>query len=140
MDRARYINRGPGALKGDFAAPHHHRLEIPPLDARREDIPLLARALVLAARNPAAASRFVDADGPRPEARLDAAFVAHLVSREHPTNIRDLVHVLRLAMAASRDGVLRMTPEMEAAPERVATRPPATEDEPAPRSRAIRKT
>ncbi len=116
-------NRAPGDLKHDFAARFEHRVELPPLDARREDIPLVARALVLeaAARSPAAASRFVRG-GARPEANLDPALVAHLVQREYPANIRDLARVLREAMAASRDGVLRVTKAIEASapsPERV---------------------
>ncbi|HEY1954405.1 MAG TPA: sigma 54-interacting transcriptional regulator [Polyangiaceae bacterium] len=124
-------NSAPRDLKSDLAPRFQHRIENPPLDLRREDIPLLARALMLkaAAKSPEAASKFIRADGPRHEANLDPAFVAHLVQRDYPGNVRDLAIVLREAMGASRDDMLHATPAMLAqtpGPELAATAPAPT--------------
>ncbi len=110
-------NRSPRDLKHDFAARFEHRIELPPLDARREDVPLIARALVLdaAARSPAAAGRFVRRIGDRDEPSFDVELIASLLTREYPANVRDLSRVIRESMAASRDGVLRAVPERVAA-------------------------
>src|SRR6185503_2792109 len=124
-------NRAPGELKHDFAARFEQRVELPPLDARREDIPLLARALLLeaAARSAAAAPRFVRTVGRRQEANLDAGFVTHMVQRDYPANMRDLARVLRESMAASRDFVLRAPREPE---------PPQTQPAPQVDEAAVR--
>jgi len=79
--------------------------------------------LEAAARSPAAAERFVRRDGPRPEINLEPALVTHLLRREYPTNVRDLVRVLREAISASRDDTLRLTPALEAAPPEPAPAP-----------------
>ena len=94
----------PRIRKQDFAARFGLRVELPPLDARREDIPLIARQLVLdaAERSPAAAGRFVR-DG---AVDLEPALVEHMLRREYPTNVRYFVLVLRESMAASREDTL----------------------------------
>ncbi|HRG98664.1 MAG TPA: sigma 54-interacting transcriptional regulator [Polyangiaceae bacterium] len=95
-------NRPLGDLKKDFAARLTSRVELPPLEARREDIPLLANLLVLraAARSPEVVGRFV-APGKPPRARLSSALVAHLLRSSFPLNARDLDGLLWEAMAAS---------------------------------------
>jgi transcriptional regulator of acetoin/glycerol metabolism len=108
-------------------------LEVPPFDARREDIPLLARALMLRAwaKSPRTMEKFIDTSGARPEARFDPAFVAYLVQRDYPGNTRELESVLLAAVGASRDGVLRVTRAMLDAPPARSTPPgaPLTEDD-----------
>ncbi len=108
-------NRSPGELKSDFAARLTLRVELPPLDARREDIALVVRHIVLddAERNPDAVGRFVRRDGRRPEIAIDPAFLARLVRLEYPTNVRDLVRVLRQSMTASRGDTLEAPPNLD---------------------------
>jgi len=108
-------NRSPGELKSDFAARLTLRVELPPLDARREDIALVARHVVLddAQRNPDAVGRFVRRDGRRPEIAIDPAFLLRLLRLEYPTNVRDLVRVLRQSVTASRGDVLEAPPNLD---------------------------
>jgi transcriptional regulator of acetoin/glycerol metabolism len=126
-------NRQPSALKFDFAMRFALRLEVPPFDARREDIPLLARALMLRAwaKSPGPMEKFIDTSGARPEAKFDPAFVAYLVQRDYPGNTRELESVLLAAVGASRDGVVRVTRAMLDAPPARSAPPgaPLTEDD-----------
>ena len=125
-------NRPLGDLKKDFAARLTSRVELPPLDARREDLPLLASCLVLraAARSPEVAGRFV-ASGRPPRARLSSALVAHLLRATFPLNARDLDGLLWEAMAESPGDVVE-APARLVAP----ALEPASRARPAPASPA----
>jgi two-component system nitrogen regulation response regulator GlnG/two-component system response regulator HydG len=105
-------NRDPAELKHDLVARMPLRLALPGLDARVEDVPLLARRLLLraAGKSPETAGRFV-VDG---EPRLDGALVAHLVARRFTTHVRELEGLLWRAMAASRGDVCALSPELAA--------------------------
>jgi two-component system nitrogen regulation response regulator GlnG/two-component system response regulator HydG len=102
-------NRSRGALKHDFAARFAAHIEVPSLDARREDIPLLAmHVLRLAAeRSPQIASRFMD----ERHARIDPRLVEHLLQREYATNVRELDALLWRAMAASSGNSVELPPD-----------------------------
>ena len=95
-------NRDPEFLKHDVLARLTTRVELTPLSARREDVPLLARHLLLRAveKSPDIASRFVlrDSTG-RAFARMTPALVEHLLRRPYATNTRELDAALWRAMA-----------------------------------------
>jgi len=76
----------PEGLKHDVAARFAFRIEAPDLDARREDIPLLARHLLRAAREPEPEI------GAEPE--LTSDLVRHLVQHRYTGNIRELRAIL----------------------------------------------
>jgi DNA-binding NtrC family response regulator len=84
-------NRDPGELKHDLAARLAVRVELPPLDARRDDVPLLVRHL---ARR-AAAKLGV------PEPELDVRLVEALVRHRYRLHARELEQILWSALAES---------------------------------------
>jgi two-component system nitrogen regulation response regulator GlnG/two-component system response regulator HydG len=124
-------NRGAAALKHDLVARFTATVEVPSLAARREDIPLLARALVLRAaqRSPDLAGRFVVDSGSRPDVRLSGALVAHLLRRAFPGNVRELEAVLWRAIAESGSDALDVPSAVRGAGCPVE---PAPQGEPAP--------
>ena len=73
-----------------------------------------------AKHSPAAAGRFVR-DG---AVDLEPALVEHMLRREYPANVRDLVLVLRESMAASREETLVLPPSLAPSP-RVESGPAA---------------
>jgi two-component system nitrogen regulation response regulator GlnG/two-component system response regulator HydG len=94
-------NRDPAALKFDLRARFKLGVELPGFAARREDIPLVATALLrrAAARDVGLAQRFFDAEG---NPRLSAELVAWLVCRpDYALNARELESLLWQAMAES---------------------------------------
>jgi DNA-binding NtrC family response regulator len=108
-------NREVGALKHDVAARFPLRVELPSLDARREDIPLLVRHLLLLAakRSPQIGGRFVfGRPGGRAEVRVDPALVEALLGKSYETNIRELDALLWRAMAASPGDTVVLTDEL----------------------------
>jgi DNA-binding NtrC family response regulator len=92
-------NRDPSVLKHDLAARLVVRLDVPGLDERRDDIPLLARHLLARAseKSPEAMRRFLPSAGPR----LEASLVEHLLSHRFVTHIRELNALLWRAMSTS---------------------------------------
>jgi two-component system nitrogen regulation response regulator GlnG/two-component system response regulator HydG len=98
-------NRDPNSLKHDLHARFTSVVEIAPLAARREDVPLLARHLLVSAakRSPEVAGRFVgrDAEG-RPYARLRPSFIEHILHEPFETNTRQLEAVLWKAMSEAQ--------------------------------------
>jgi two-component system nitrogen regulation response regulator GlnG/two-component system response regulator HydG len=107
-------NRAPSALKHDLLARLTLAIELPSLADRCEDVPLLARHLVLAAarRDPTVAARFVQDNGKaRAEIRIEPASVTALLRRDYPTNVRELEKVLWRAMAATLEDTLRIAHE-----------------------------
>ncbi len=105
-------NRNLDELKFDFAARFSLSVPTPPLDVRREDIPLLLRHLLRqAARNaPDLAACFLDAHGqPRVSARLVAALLRH----DYRLHVRELDRLLWLSMAGSSADRLELTAEVE---------------------------
>lgn len=85
--------------EGRFRADLLHRLgtiviEIPPLRARKSDIPMLSRALL---------ARYLPEVGPR---RLTSAAVAKLVEHSWPGNVRELGAVLYRAAVSAVGGTI----------------------------------
>jgi DNA-binding NtrC family response regulator len=117
-------NRAPDELKHDLLARLRLRIQLPGLDQRREDIPLIARHLLraMAAGDPELA-RFFHGGDPAGEPRWTARFVTAMVTAPLAGHVRELGAMLCRAMLEASDGVL------DAAPEGVSTGIPA--DEPA---------
>ncbi len=99
-------NRNVQALKHDLLARLKVHIAAPPLEARREDIPLLVRHLVLlgAKTNPAAAA-FVR-DGAH-EVDVAASLITALLRERYPTNVRELEQRLLRAMRSCASPPLR---------------------------------
>jgi two-component system nitrogen regulation response regulator GlnG/two-component system response regulator HydG len=119
-------NRDESAMKHDVLARLTLRAHLPPLERRREDVPLLVQHLLLRAakKSPALAERFLgDHDG-QTFARVDPALVEHLLQRPFPANLRDLDGLLWRAMAGSEGNVVALTEEIlaEAPPPPVSAR------------------
>jgi DNA-binding NtrC family response regulator len=96
-------NRDASALKHDLGARLVVRMEVPGLEERREDIPLLVRHLLARAveKSPEAMRRFLPAGDGAAEPRVKASLLAHLLARRYATNIRELNALLWQAMSAS---------------------------------------
>ncbi len=108
-------NREIASLKHDLAARFILRVELPSLDVRREDIPLLMRHMLLLAANksPKIAGRFLrEQPGGRIEPRVDAVLVEALLRRTYDTNVRELDAVLWRSMAGSTGDILVLTDEV----------------------------
>jgi DNA-binding NtrC family response regulator len=101
-------NRALTAMKDDVLARLVHRVHVPGLDARREDVPLLARHLFarMAAGN-ASLSGWLD-DGGYP--RFSIALVRQLLQPAYATNVRELEAALWRALAASRGAQIEPDP------------------------------
>ena len=106
-------NRPVESLKHDLAARLTLRLAVPGLDARREDIPLLAGHLLrrAAGRSPEVAARYFEEDG-RP--RLGPLLVERLLRHCWTTHVRELDRLLWQAMAESEEAYIALTPGVEA--------------------------
>jgi two-component system nitrogen regulation response regulator GlnG/two-component system response regulator HydG len=97
-------NRDPSALKEDLRARLASTVELTPLASRREDIPLLARYLLLraAAQSPDVASRFVGRDAAgRAYGRFAPGLIEYALRHEWTANTRQLDAVLWKAMSES---------------------------------------
>jgi transcriptional regulator with AAA-type ATPase domain len=117
-------NRAVEELKEDVAARLGLRVHLPGLDERREDIPLLARHLLVraAARDSHLKERFFAADEPRVDADLARALVLH----DYATHVRELEGILWKSASTSRGDTLELTKDV-AKMVRVVTRPPPRE-------------
>ncbi len=117
-------NRDASELKHDMLARLKLRIEVPDLNARREDVPLLVRHLLvrIAADDPAVQERFFDGDHPRVSTRL----IGHLVRRNYVTHVRELEVMLWQAIATSPEDRLEWT---QAVADVVATGPQSAPDE-----------
>ncbi len=120
-------NREERALKFDLVARLALRLTTPGIDERRDDIPLLIRAILrrLAQQDPSLRERFFDGA----EARVDPALVEALLEHEYTTHVRELEMLLLLAMAGSPGSFLALTPSVEARLQRPSSRPLPGRDE-----------
>ena len=96
-------NRAVEALKHDLAARLPLRIEATGLDARREDLPLLAAHLLrgIALQDAEIALRFFPDGDPQTAPRLAPALVRQLLLHSYATHIRELRALLWTAMAAS---------------------------------------
>jgi Sigma-54 interaction domain len=128
-------NRDPSELKHDFAARFAIRITVPGLDARREDIPLLARHLLDDAvrERPDLRKRFFERGRAGEVARLDPKLVQALLRWPWSTHVRELKTLLWCSIRASEEHYLVVPPEMRDQP-----RPEATEDGEEPSAQQIR--
>jgi len=103
------------SLRHDLAARMKLRLTLPGLDARREDIPLLARHLLrrVARDDSAIGSRFFDGwDGHTGEPRVAQALATALVRHTYTTHVRELEGLLWRSVGSSRGGTLELTADL----------------------------
>jgi transcriptional regulator with GAF, ATPase, and Fis domain len=103
-------NRDPDELKHDLLARFPHRLRVPGLERRPEDVALLVRHLVrgFAASSPERVERFVEHGEPRVSARLIYA----LTRRAYKTQTRELGELLWRAIGASPGAVIDAPAEL----------------------------
>lgn len=118
------MNQATAAVKEDLLPRFAYLLEMPPLAARLQDLPLIARHLVLATRekNPALAEKFVSMEGGQPHVRMAAAFVVALLRSKYEGGVRDLENVLKRAMVESLGDTIEQPVDMR--PWRTPTLPP----------------
>jgi DNA-binding NtrC family response regulator len=103
-------NRPTSAIKHDVLARLRLRLELPGLDARREDIPLLIRHVLrgIARREPDIARRLFPDAKPEAEPRLSVTLVERLVRQPYTMHVRELETLLWQALTRSRGDVLEL--------------------------------
>ena len=106
-------NRDPEALKHDLLARFIHRVQVPGLGERPEDLPLLVRHVLrgLVGDSPELRRFFVD-DEPQPSAELITA----LIWRRYTAHLRELTELLWRAIAASPGQVIAGPPGLAAPP------------------------
>jgi transcriptional regulator with AAA-type ATPase domain len=94
-------NRPLTALRDDLLARFTLRLEVPPLTARPEDIPLILRHLTAAALadNPELSARFLDTTG---QPRFSRDLLRRVVKSPLPANTRELLHLVLLSSMKSK--------------------------------------
>jgi len=110
-------NRALDMLKHDFLARFTHRVEIPGLTDRRDDIPLMVAELLrrTAARNPAIAQRFFERRrGELAEPRLSPDLVVRLLRHPFTHHVRELDRLIWLALGTAEADYIGLTPAVEA--------------------------
>ncbi|MCC6647525.1 MAG: sigma-54-dependent Fis family transcriptional regulator [Polyangiaceae bacterium] len=118
-------NRDEASMKHDLLARFTLRLDVPGLDERLEDVPLIARAILRrhARADDELRRRFFDGEHPR----LDPGLVEALLARRYTTHVREVETMLLSSLAASR-GVFLVAPEP--APTRPSPQPARPEGPP----------
>ena len=108
-------NRDLASFKHDLLARIAVRVELPSLDARRDDIPLLVRHLVLRAarKSPEIADRFLRTVGGVSYPRIEPALLEALVSATFETNVRGLDTLLWKALSESPGDTIVVPEEMK---------------------------
>ena len=110
-------NRPLSSLKHDFLARFTHRIHLPSLDERRDDLPLVMRSLLVRAAHadPSIAERFFERRGGQmAEPRVTPLLVTRLLRHRFTHNVRELDRLLWLAIGGAREDYLDVTPELEA--------------------------
>lgn len=107
-------NRPLDALKHDVAARFTSRLVTPGLEERREDIPLLMRALLrrFQKETPRALSRYVLREGGQESFRSDPRLTELLLRRSYATHLRELDRLLWSAVEESTGDYLECPREL----------------------------
>ncbi|MCB9594344.1 MAG: sigma-54-dependent Fis family transcriptional regulator [Sandaracinaceae bacterium] len=120
-------NRSVARIKHDLLARLSLRIALPPLAERREDVPLIARQLLLdmAAEDPSIADRFVEATERGPFPRLRPELAQRLVTEPLELGVRELGTLLWEAVRRSEGTWLAARSGPAVAPS------PATGPEPA---------
>src|SRR5262249_40367013 len=110
-------NRPLDALKHDFLARFTHRVVVPGLQERREDVPLLlARCWGRSARTPPRlARRFSGRRGTQfAEPRLEPAFVVRLLRHRFTQHVRELERLVWLALGSAEADYIGVTEAVRA--------------------------
>src|SRR5690606_3433155 len=109
-------NRGLESLKHDFAARFKLRVEVPGLERRREDVPLLIVHLIrsIVAHDARLGERLCQRarDG-QLWPRIDPLLVESLIRHDYRAHTRELEQLLLTAIADSREDFVALTPEVE---------------------------
>ena len=94
-------NRELASLKPDLLARFTFRIEVPDLNARKEDVPLLVRHALrrMAEQGDAAALELFPGRDPRAEPRLPLPWMFGLLAHRYQTNVRELDTMLLEALA-----------------------------------------
>jgi len=105
-------NRPLSVLKDDVLARLAFRIDVADLNARKEDVPLLARHLLcrILSTDEALARRFRTADRVTAVPSLSLRFVRELLSREYVSHARELEGILWRALETSGSGVIEPPP------------------------------
>jgi two-component system nitrogen regulation response regulator GlnG/two-component system response regulator HydG len=109
-------NRNPEVLKHDLLARLVLRVEVPGLDTRREDIPLICRALIarIGAGDLTTVERFLDGgDLARP--RFSPDFIQTVVRADYATHVRQLLGWLWAAIEHSPEDWIEPPPGVKLA-------------------------
>lgn len=101
-------NRSPEEMKHDVVARLKLRIQLPDLNSRREDVPLIARHLMrrIAASDPLIAERFMEGKAPAWEPRFTPSLMAALVQHPYTTHVRELEALLWQSMTGSTGSFL----------------------------------
>lgn len=123
-------NRPLTEIREDVLARLPLRVEVPPLQDRREDIPLLARHLLtqIAEEDPTVGRRFFATGQGAPVPRFTPRLVCGLLQRRYTTHAREVVAVLWKAMAEARGDVLDLPRDQPQTDSRLAPTPDAPVD------------
>lgn len=110
-------NRPLEMLKHDFLARFTHRISIPGLTERREDVPLMLAELLrrTARKNPMVAEKFFERrHGALAEARVSPEFVMRLLRHPFTHHVRELERLIWLALGTAEGDFIGVTPAVEA--------------------------
>jgi transcriptional regulator with GAF, ATPase, and Fis domain len=111
-------NRAPSELKHDLVPRFGLQIALPSLRERREDVPLLARALLLEAADKeeggVSVRRFVREVAGRREPQIASRLMDALVRLPYTTNVREIGNALRASMAEATGDVLTLPERMRA--------------------------
>jgi two-component system response regulator HydG len=111
-------NRSVAELKPDLAARFALHVQVPGLEQRSEDLPLLARHLVrnIAGRDAAVGERFLEGwDGATGEPRFSSGLMTAISTHQYSTHVRELASLLWISMQSSPAGELECTDEVSKA-------------------------
>jgi DNA-binding NtrC family response regulator len=101
-------NRGDEAFKHDVLARFKLRIDVPDLNGRREDVPLLVRGLLghIAREDATIAARFFPDGDPAQPARVSCGLMRQLVAHTYTTHVRELEALLWQSLQKSRGDTL----------------------------------
>jgi two-component system nitrogen regulation response regulator GlnG/two-component system response regulator HydG len=109
-------NRSLDMLKHDFLARFPHRIVLPGLTERRDDVPLLLADMLrrTAGTNPEIAARFFERrQGAIAEPRLAPDLVVRLLQHPFTHHVRELERLLWLAIGTAGSDYIGLTPDVE---------------------------
>jgi two-component system nitrogen regulation response regulator GlnG/two-component system response regulator HydG len=110
-------NRAPDTLKHDFLARFTHRIVLPGLHERRDDIPLVLAEILrrTASKHRAIADRFFERRlGVLAEPRLSPDLVVRLLRHPFTHHVRELERLMWLGIGTAESDFIGLTPAVEA--------------------------